>query len=157
MNEQPKSPNSAGAGEIPTGAMPDRMPAGPEQSNRHETAPAMEAGPTIGASPAPSAQAQPAASQPTAKLSRDDVSAVIAAVPGPNGPSGAVPTPTMASDVDVIEPEWVDKAEEVVRAHQGDPYGEEEAIEDLQQDYLQKRYGYKVSDPNGDNSKPEKA
>jgi hypothetical protein len=50
--------------------------------------------------------------------------------------------------VDVIEPEWVDKAEEVVRAHHGDPYGEEEAVEVLQEDYLQKRYGISVADPN---------
>jgi hypothetical protein len=50
--------------------------------------------------------------------------------------------------VDVIEPEWVSKAEEAVRTHQGDPYGEEEAVEDLQEDYLQKRYGFSVQDPN---------
>jgi hypothetical protein len=55
----------------------------------------------------------------------------------------------------VIEPEWVDRAEQVVQAHQGDPYGEEEAIEDLQQEYLKKRYGYTVADPNSDSSKPE--
>jgi hypothetical protein len=62
-------------------------------------------------------------------------------------------TPAAAGDVDVIEPEWVDRAENVVRAHQGDPYGEEEAIEELQEEYLQKRYGFTVADPNGGNSK----
>jgi hypothetical protein len=63
----------------------------------------------------------------------------------------------MAGDVDVIEPEWVDKAEEVVKATQGDPYGEEEAVEHLQEDYLKKRYGYTVADPNGDGNKSERA
>jgi hypothetical protein len=53
----------------------------------------------------------------------------------------------VAGDVDVIEPEWVEKAEQVVRAHHGDPYGEEEAVEELQEDYLEKRYGFKVADP----------
>jgi hypothetical protein len=41
------------------------------------------------------------------------------------------------------------------RQHQGDPYGEEEAVEDLQRDYLQKRYGHAVGDPNADSSKPK--
>jgi hypothetical protein len=88
-------------------------------------------------------------------LSADDVAAAIAAVPGPAAPGGAVPTPTAAGDIDVIEPDWVDKAEEVVRAHHGDPYQEEEAIEDLQQDYLKKRYGYTVGDPKQDGNKSE--
>jgi hypothetical protein len=62
----------------------------------------------------------------------------------------------------VIEPEWVNQAEQVVAAHQGDPYGEEEAIEDLQRDYLLKRYGMKVGDPKADTAsdtppKPEGA
>lgn len=61
-------------------------------------------------------------------------------------------TPATASDVDVIEAEWVDKAEEVVKAHQGDPYGEEEAVETLQRDYLQKRYGHSVKGANSDSS-----
>jgi hypothetical protein len=100
--------------------------------------------------PAPSA-APPAAAAPASKLSAADVAAVIAATPGGAVPPSAGPTqmPVTADDVDVIEPEWVDKAEQVVQAHQGDPYGEEEAIEDLQQDYLQKRYGFKVADPDG--------
>jgi hypothetical protein len=88
-------------------------------------------------------------------MSPDDVAAAIAAVPGPSGPTGTVPTPTVAGDVDVIEPEWVDKAESEVRKHAGDPYGEEEAVEHLQEEYLEKRYGYKVSDPNPSKSKSE--
>jgi hypothetical protein len=83
------------------------------------------------------------------------VAAAIAAVPQAGAPTGAVPTPTVAGDVDVIEPEWVDRAEKVVEAHRGDPYAEEEAIEDLQQEYLKTRYGYIVADPNPDSSKPE--
>jgi hypothetical protein len=74
------------------------------------------------------------------------------------GGSGATTVnPAVAADVDVIEPEWVNKAEEVVAAHLGDPYGEEEAVEALQEDYLQKRYGFSVQEPDGDTSKPGSA
>jgi hypothetical protein len=107
--------------------------------------------------PAPSmtpSQTPPPASTPP-KLTPDDVAAAIAAVPGPAAPMPNVPVPTTAGDIDVIEPEWVAKAEDVVARHQGDPYGEEEAIEDLQQDYLQKRYGHTVADSKADSSKPE--
>lgn len=147
------SPNSAGGGEMAAGARAEQMPA---VSPEHAGHAAPETAPVPGASPAPAPAAQ-AQSQSAGKLSPDDVAKVIAAVPGPSGPIGAVPTPTMAGDVDVIEPEWVDKAEEVVRAHQGDPYGEEEAVEQLQEDYLHKRYGYTVADPNGDSNKSERA
>jgi hypothetical protein len=88
-------------------------------------------------------------------LTAADVAAAIAATPTPGAPVSSLPT--TASDVDVIEPEWVDKAEEVVRLHQGDPYQEEEAIEELQEDYLQKRYGVNVADPNASDSKPKGA
>jgi len=96
---------------------------------------------------------------PGQHLSRDDVAAVIAAMPGPaqpapaSAPVGSMPVPEVAADVDIIEPEWVAKAEDVVARHSGDPYGEEEAVESLQEDYLKKRYGYDVGHPNG--NKPE--
>jgi len=151
MNEQSMSPNSAGGGEAAAGPRPEHLAGvAPEQTGPS----APEMAPAPGSSPASAPAVQ---SQQSSKMTPDDVVKVIAAVPGPSGPIGAVPTPTMAGDVDVIEPEWVDKAEEVVRAHQGDPYGEEEAVEQLQEDYLHKRYGYTVADPNMDSNKPEKA
>ena len=98
----------------------------------------------------------PAQNQQQTTLSADDVAAAIAAQPTPEAPKvSPVTGPQTAEDVDVIEPEWVDKAEEVVQKHSGDPYGEEEAVEDLQRDYLKKRYNYDVADPDGDKSKPE--
>jgi hypothetical protein len=76
------------------------------------------------------------------------------AAPAPaQHPVGSVPLPNLAADVDVIEPEWVDKAEDVVRQHLGDPFGEEEAVEALQEDYLQKRYGFTVQEPDEGGSK----
>jgi hypothetical protein len=63
--------------------------------------------------------------------------------PAPAAPAPVIPTepPLQADDVDVIEKEWVDKAEQIVKQTEGDPYKEEEAIEDLQIDYLKQRYG----------------
>jgi hypothetical protein len=55
-------------------------------------------------------------------------------------------TPAIADDVDVIEKEWVDKAQDVIEKTKDDPYQEEEQIEALQRDYLKKRYGKEVGD-----------
>lgn len=96
--------------------------------------------PTGGGSATPSAK-------PT--LTADEVAAVIAATPSqgviPGSTSAAAaPNPVEAADQDVIEPEWVDKAEAVVEQNAGNPFAEEEAVEDLQIDYLKKRYGHEV-------------
>ena len=47
-----------------------------------------------------------------------------------------VAAPPIAADVDVIEPEWVKKAEEAVAKNRQDPRAEEAAVEDLQREYL---------------------
>ncbi len=141
MNEQPLPTNGTGAGEVPQGGRPEGMqPMGGEMPAQPELSP--QTGAATGGQPTGGSQQ---------RLSPADVAAAIAAVPG--GPpqvsgGGVVPTPVVAGDVDVIEPEWVNKAEEQVRLHAGDPHGEEEAIEELQEDYLQKRYGLSVGDPN---------
>jgi hypothetical protein len=46
-----------------------------------------------------------------------------------------------ADDVDVIEKEWVEVAEQVVHDTADDPHAQEEAVENLQVDYMKKRYG----------------
>jgi len=50
-------------------------------------------------------------------------------------------TPMVASDDDLIEKEWVDKAKKIVTETRDDPYRREEAVNKLQVDYLKKRYG----------------
>jgi hypothetical protein len=112
-----------------------------------------EAAPTPGSGAPPAANS---ATTPVPKATPADVAAVMAAISGTGAPA-STPNPQIAADVDVIEPEWVAKAEQVVQAHAGDPYGEEEAIEELQQDYLQKRYGINVADSDADNTKPKGA
>jgi hypothetical protein len=145
MDTQPTPSNPTPSPESRPNMQPeDFAAAASEQVARPEVSPAP------GSSPAP--QASPPANQSGQHLSAADVAAAIAAVPTPSAAS-APPASLAAADVDVIEPEWVAKAEEVVRQHEGDPYGEEEAVEELQRDYLQKRYGHAVADP--DAKKPE--
>lgn len=49
--------------------------------------------------------------------------------------------PMSASDDDVIEKEWVDRAKQIITQTKSDPYARERAISELQKDYLMKRYG----------------
>ncbi len=120
-NQQPLPPNSFPAPEMPTGPRPEQSPMPAPAPER-----AAEAAPAPGGSMSPPPAGQPAGP----KLTPQDVAAALAAVPNPVAPVSNVPLPGSADDIDVIEPEWVAKAEEVVVQHQGDPYSEEEAIED---------------------------
>ncbi|HEY6737019.1 MAG TPA: hypothetical protein VI322_04870 [Candidatus Saccharimonadia bacterium] len=131
----------------------EQTPAAPVASEAVPATP--EAAPVVGASPAPASPAPAAGQQPVV-----DPMALAMAQPMPASATQApqpqaAPLPNLAADVDVIEPEWVDKAEEVVRQHVGDPYGEEEAVEALQEDYLQKRYGLTVHEPDEDTTKTD--
>ncbi len=49
--------------------------------------------------------------------------------------------PLSASDEDLIEREWVDKAKRIVRETRTDPYRQEDEVSKLQADYIKKRYG----------------
>ncbi len=104
------------------------------------------------AAPPPAPAPAPAAAQNTgqpqavpAHLTADDVAQAIAAAPMPTAP--VVATPQVAADQDVVEPEWVDAAEQAITQTTGNPHAEEEAVESLQIDYLKKRYGHEVKKP----------
>jgi hypothetical protein len=53
----------------------------------------------------------------------------------------AADTPLVASDDDLIEREWVDKAKKIIIRTKDDPYLREQEVGKLQADYLRKRYG----------------
>lgn len=55
--------------------------------------------------------------------------------------------PTTATDADLIEKEWVEKAKKVVAETKHDPYLQGQEVSKLQADYLKKRYGKVVSLP----------
>jgi len=48
--------------------------------------------------------------------------------------------PLVAADEDVIEKEWVDKAKKIIQETKDDPHGRTERVNELQRDYLKKRY-----------------
>lgn len=49
-------------------------------------------------------------------------------------------SPVVAGDEDVIEKEWVDKAKKIILETKDDPHGRTERVNELQKDYLRKRY-----------------
>jgi hypothetical protein len=59
-------------------------------------------------------------------------------------PQSLVTSPTVASDDDLIEKEWVDRAKKVLAETKDDPYRREQEVSRLQADYLEKRYGRKL-------------
>jgi len=88
----------------------------------------------------------PAVAQPVAQVSVVPplgTPTPVAPTPVPT----ATGTPATADDVDVIEKEWVDAAQAVVAKNAEDPHAEEEGFEDLQVDYLKKRYGKDIKSP----------
>jgi len=50
-------------------------------------------------------------------------------------------TPLVAADEDVIEKEWVDKAKEIIEQTKDDPHQRTQKVNELQREYLNKRYG----------------
>lgn len=54
--------------------------------------------------------------------------------------------PVAAADDDLIEREWVDKAKKIISETRDDPYGREKAVNQLQKDYLKKRYGKELGE-----------
>jgi hypothetical protein len=68
----------------------------------------------------------------------EDGSAVIIATTNDN--------PAIAGDDDLIEMEWVKKAKKIIYETQDNPHLREEEVNKLQIDYVEKRYGRKVSE-----------
>jgi len=77
------------------------------------------------------------------QLTVADAMAAVNAVASPIAPqvNAAKSVSGVSLDVDHIENQWVQAAEEIIKRTSDTPYAEEEAIEDLQIDYLKKRYG----------------
>ncbi len=49
-------------------------------------------------------------------------------------------SPAVAADEDVIEKEWVDKAKKIIEETKDDPFARSTRVNELQKDYLKKRY-----------------
>lgn len=74
-----------------------------------------------------------AVSQPVAQISTDPIVTTQTTVTPPG--------PLVAADEDVIEKEWVDKAKQIITETRDDPYARTNRVNELQRDYLNKRYG----------------
>lgn len=77
----------------------------------------------------------PVAAQPSLPVPNAPVHPVAAAQPQDDT------NPPAASDIDLIEKEWVDKAKSIVKQTRNDPYAQEQEVSRLQADYIKKRYG----------------
>ena len=103
----------------------------PSPETRFEQAPqTLEREPTP--QPAP-AQQQPAHALPQPVTDDNALTTDAAAV-------SITSLPDVAADDDVIEKEWVNKAKHIIAETTDDPYRREEAIKQLQKDYMRKRY-----------------
>jgi hypothetical protein len=63
------------------------------------------------------------------------------AIPTTQANTPVISSPAVAADDDVIEKEWVDKAKEIIKGTADDPHQRTEKVNQLQKDYLKKRYG----------------
>ena len=54
--------------------------------------------------------------------------------------SGTLGTPSVASDADLMEKEWVDKLKNMINETRNDPYSRQQKFKEIQMDYLKKRY-----------------
>lgn len=63
---------------------------------------------------------------------------------------GSLPAtpPNVASDSDLIEKVWVDKAKEIVEHTRDNPYEQQKAMSKFKADYMKKRYNKDVNTPN---------
>lgn len=68
---------------------------------------------------------------------------VVATPTAPVAEPTTAPTlgPLTAADEDVIEKEWVDKAKQIITETHDDPYQRSNRVNQLQKEYLKKRYG----------------
>lgn len=62
-------------------------------------------------------------------------------------PTTSNTSPTIASDDDLIEKEWVDKLKRIIALTKDDPYERNRVIAQFQADYLKKRYNKTLGQP----------
>lgn len=90
------------------------------------------------------AEAAPAAANSMPALPPLQVAPVVPPPAAQDDATAAMPsddTPLVASDDDLIEKEWVDKAKKIITQTKDDPYRREQEVNKLQAEYLRKRYG----------------
>lgn len=110
---------------MPPGVQYETGPASPER----ESVPHFSTGLVEDGAAAP---AIPVLPQPVVAEPSDDTATLLTSVPD------------VAADDDLIEKEWVDKAKKIIAETSDDPYRREQAVGQLQREYLRKRYGKEI-------------
>lgn len=122
----------------------EQFPMPPAQPGEHiPSLPPLETGIEKGAERREQA-AEAGARAADAAVAAVPVTAPVAPVDAPQNstvPIAASGSPLVAADEDLIEKEWVDKAKEIISHTKDDPHARTQKVNDLQRDYLQKRYG----------------
>lgn len=112
--------------------LPSQMPeVAPVQSAEHERSMEQSIGDAMGM--AVPATAVPVVAPP-----------VPAVQPAQQSDPSTATNPSTASDEDLIEKEWVQKAKQVVQSTKDDPHEQAKQISKLMADYVRKRYGKEV-------------
>lgn len=85
---------------------------------------------------------------PQAPPSNSAIASTAVPVPVPQIKKTDSVSPTIAKDDDLIEKEWVKKAEDIIHGTPNDPHEREKQVSQLQVDYLRKRYGKELGTSN---------
>ena len=129
--------------ELPTPQFnPEQAPARPEQQGEY--------GQTL-SNPEMAGERTPEREQNMRQVDRGSQPAPPPMIPVPMPQPVPVPStqqarpedtnPAIAGDDDLIETEWVNKAKKIIAETKDDPYRREREVNQLQTDYLRKRYG----------------
>lgn len=121
---------------------PEQLPMPPvNNGERIPTLPTPETGIETGAERHEQAAEASAAVADAAAYSAPIAVPVIPQQPVVDPPIASTGNPLVAADVDVIEKEWVDKAKDIILKTKDDPSARTAMVNELQKDYLKKRYG----------------
>lgn len=119
----------------------ERQPVPAQQQERIPVLPTPEAGIETGAE-----RREQTADAQAAAADAATVGTAVPTIPVTPPTAGPVSSPTanspvVAADEDVIEKEWVDKAKQIIATTKDNPHQRTEQVNQLQKDYLKKRYG----------------
>lgn len=121
---------------------PEQLPMPPvNNGERIPTLPTPETGIETGAERHEQAAEASAAVADAAAYSAPVAIPVIPQPVAVDPPVAAGTGPLVAADADIIEKEWVDKAKDIILKTRDDPSARTAMVNELQRDYLKKRYG----------------
>jgi hypothetical protein len=90
----------------------------------------------------------PAVEPPLPSMTSAPVPVTTAPIPAAATPLPKLSNaPAVAADNDVIEPEWILKAKQIVTATRDDPYRQVQQLNQLKSEYMQKRYNKTIKLP----------